>query len=93
MVLFFIGIIEMLIITVWTKMVTETKVLASGMVTVFNILVWYYVLQTIIQDISNFQLVIMYALGCAVGTMASTYYFSLREKKQSEFTELQKQGN
>jgi len=92
-VLFFIGILEMLIITAWTKMVTKTKVLASGMITVINIFIWYYVLQTIVEDITNFQVITLYALGCAVGTMASTYYFSLKEKKQLVLPKLQRQEN
>jgi len=84
--LFFIGIVEMIIITFWTNAVTKTKVLASGGITVINIIIWYYVLQSIIENINNWQLVILYALGCAVGTMVSTYYFSLREKNQPVLT-------
>jgi len=80
MVLFFIGVIEMLIVTTWTRAVTKTKIMASGSITVINILIWYYVLQTIVDDITNWKMVILYALGCALGTMLSTYYFSLREK-------------
>ncbi len=83
MVLFFIGILEMLIITAWTKMVTKTKIFASGVITIINIFIWYYVLQTIVENITNWQLVILYAAGCSVGTMASTYYFSLREKRST----------
>lgn len=82
MMLFFIGILEMLIVTVWTKLVTKTQVLASGIVTVVNIFIWYYVLQTIIDDINNWRLVILYALGCAIGTAGSTYFFQIYEKKQ-----------
>ncbi|MFH1978984.1 MAG: DUF5698 domain-containing protein [Patescibacteria group bacterium] len=81
MVLFFVGIIEMLIVTTWTKFVTRTKVLASGVVTIINVLVWYYVLQAIISDITNFSLVLLYALGCSLGTVIGTYYFSLRKEK------------
>jgi len=81
MFLFFIGIIEMLIVTVWTKCVTRTKVAASGIVTMVNVLIWYYVLQTIVDDIGNFSLVVLYALGCSLGTVIGTYYFSSIEKK------------
>ncbi len=53
------------------------------MVTMVNILIWYYVLQKIVDDISNWQLVFLYALGCAVGTVISTYYFHVDEKTKN----------
>lgn len=81
MVLFFIGIVEMLIVTLWTKLVTKTKIVASGLVTMVNIFIWYYVLQTILNDINNWYLVLSYALGCAIGTSASVYFFEIIEKK------------
>lgn len=83
MVLFFIGIIEMLIVTLWTKMVTKTKVLASGVITMVNVLIWYYVLQKIVDNISNWHYALMYAAGCSIGTVISTYYFHLRESKEA----------
>ncbi len=85
MMLFFVGIVEMIIVTVWTKMVSDTQVVASGVVTMVNILIWYYVLETIVNDIGNWQLVALYAVGCAVGTVITTFYFKkreMREKKQ-----------
>lgn len=81
--LFLVGILEMIIITVWTKVVTDTKVLASGIVTMINIFIWYYALQQIIEDISNWQLVAWYALGCSIGTAASTYYFQWKEQREA----------
>ena len=38
--LFIIGIIEMIIITAWTKVVSDTKVIASGIITFINILIF-----------------------------------------------------
>lgn len=84
MMLFFVGVVEMIIVTLWTKMVVETRVLASGVVTMVNILIWYYVLQKIVDDINNWQLVVLYALGCAVGTVVSTYYFHKSESFQTK---------
>lgn len=82
MILFFIGIVEMLIVTTWTKLVMRTRILASGAVTMVNVLIWYYVLQSIVNDINNWMLVVLYAFGCAVGTVIGTYYFSSRENKE-----------
>ena len=87
MILFFIGILEMLIVTIWTKMVTNTKVLASGGVTMINVLIWYYVLQRIIDDISNWRLALLYAVGCSLGTVISTYIFQMREQAALRATE------
>jgi len=83
MMLFFIGVIEMIIISTWTKVVTETKVVVSGLVTIINVLIWYYVLQTVVNDVTNFKLVAMYAAGCAIGTMLSTAFFRLNDAKKS----------
>lgn len=79
MALFFIGILEMIIVTAWTKTVTKTQVIASSMVTMINVLIWYYVLQTIVDDISNWQLIVLYALGCAIGTAITMVYFQKSE--------------
>jgi len=80
--LFFVGILEMLIVTIWTKVVTKSKVLASGVVTVINVMIWYYVVQTIVDNISDWKIALMYALGCAIGTAGSTYFYQIVEKKK-----------
>ncbi len=72
----------MIIATVWTKVVTKTQIVASGVVTMINVLIWYYVLQRIIDDISNWRLVILYAFGCALGVSLSSYFFSRQEEKE-----------
>ncbi|MBU4217148.1 DUF5698 domain-containing protein [Candidatus Parcubacteria bacterium] len=79
MTLFFIGVIEMVIVTAWTKVVTKTQVLASGAITMVNVLIWYYVLQQIVGDISNWRIAFIYAAGCAVGTVISVYLFKRYE--------------
>ncbi|KKQ82488.1 MAG: hypothetical protein UT05_C0001G0077 [Parcubacteria group bacterium GW2011_GWF2_38_76] len=77
--LFMVGIVEMMVVTAWTETVTKARVIESGMVTIINIFIWYYVLDKIVNDIENFNLVLVYALGCSVGTMIGTYYISTRE--------------
>ncbi|HBM45946.1 TPA: hypothetical protein DDZ75_03150 [Patescibacteria group bacterium] len=69
----------MMVVTAWTETVTKARVIESGMVTIINIFIWYYVLDKIVNDIENFNLVLVYALGCSVGTMIGTYYISTRE--------------
>lgn len=82
-ILFFVGVIEMIIVSCWTKMVTDSKVLLSGAVTIVNIFIWYYVIETVVTDISNMWLIVMYAVGCALGTMLATYYFGRQQKKSA----------
>jgi uncharacterized protein YebE (UPF0316 family) len=82
MFIFLLGIVEMLVVTAWTETVTKAKVLASGVITTVNVLIWYYILDRIINNIDNTFVVVVYALGCAAGTMIGTYYLSQREKKQ-----------
>lgn len=77
--LFIVGVVEMIIVTTWTETVTKARVLESGMVTIINIFIWYYVLDKVVNNIENFSLVLVYAFGCSIGTMLSTYYLSKRE--------------
>jgi uncharacterized protein YebE (UPF0316 family) len=78
MLLFLIGIVEMLVVTAWTKFVSETRILASGAITMINVLIWYYVLQSILVNLHNWPIVFLYASGCAVGTMIGGYLLEAR---------------
>lgn len=80
MTLFFVGILEMIIATIWTKFVAENKIFASGAITMVNIIIWYYVLQTIVYNINNLYLVLLYGLGCSIGTVLSNLIFKYYRK-------------
>lgn len=86
MALFFVGVVELLIVTVWTKLVSKTQVLATGFVTIVNVMIWYYVLQAIVNDIANWKVALLYALGCSLGAMIGTYAFQIRESKTKKIT-------
>ena len=79
--IFFVGIVEMIIATTWTHFVSKNMILSSGSITFINILIWYYVLEKIINNLDNVWIVLFYALGCAIGTMISIYYLDCKEKK------------
>lgn len=64
----------------WTRFVSESKIMASGLTSVVNIFIWYYVLQSVIDHIEDINLVALYAAGCAVGTMITTAYFRYHNK-------------
>lgn len=86
MILFFIGIIEMIVISSWTHVVSETRVIASGLITVVNIFIWYYVLQSVVDNIGNIQTILLYALGCAIGTMLTTAWFRFKSAREKQPT-------
>ncbi len=89
MLLFFVGIIEMVIATTWTKVVSDSQIIASGLITMVNIFIWYYVLQMVVDNINNWQLVGLYAFGCAIGTVCSTMYFSHKARRLAEKSALE----
>ena len=84
MILFFIGVLEMIIVSYWTKLVSETRVMASGMVSVVNIFIWYYVLQAVIEDVHNVMGIVVYAAGCGLGTMITTGYCRYVNERKAE---------
>ena len=83
MLMFLIGMGEMVIATLWTKYVAETRIAASSTITILNIFVWYYVLRMVMEDINNFSVIVFYALGCGLGTALSLIVpeYILKNKK------------
>jgi len=79
MMLFFIGLVEMVIATTWTRFVSQGKMFASSFVTFVNILIWYYVLRQIISDVNDWTVIVLYALGCALGTWIGMHLFEKKE--------------
>lgn len=83
LVLFGVGVIEMLIAALWTSYVSRQKIMASGLITLINITIWFYVLQAIIDNINRWNILVFYALGCAGGTMLATWYTSRFANRQN----------
>ncbi len=69
---FVIGVVEMFIVALWTKTVSGSQVLASGVVTFVNILIYFWVLEAVLSSVNNTPLIVTYALGCALGTMLAS---------------------
>jgi uncharacterized protein YebE (UPF0316 family) len=80
MAILFIGLIEMLVVGVWTKTVTRCQVIASGIVTIFNVFIWWIILRQVLDNIDNLETICWYAIGCSIGTMLSSILFKSREK-------------
>ena len=81
MTLFIIGILEMIIVTTWTKAVANTQVVISAVVTFVHIMIWYYVIRSLTSDINNWSIALWYASGCTIGTLLCTWYFQWRENR------------
>lgn len=77
MTLFFVGVVEMIIVAFWTKVVSQSKVAMTGAITVINIFIWYYVVSVVVENIGNWTTIASYALGCAIGAMIG----AVEEKK------------
>ena len=70
--LFFVGIVEMVIASLWTRYVSAGKKYIGGLITFVNIYIWYFVLRTVLENINNTTIVFVYAVGCAIGTVIGT---------------------
>jgi hypothetical protein len=69
MILFFVGIIEMVISASWTKAVSKASVGYTGAITTVNILIWYYVIRVVVENLDNWFAIIPYTAGCVIGSM------------------------
>ncbi|OGG63604.1 hypothetical protein A3D66_01980 [Candidatus Kaiserbacteria bacterium RIFCSPHIGHO2_02_FULL_50_9] len=94
LIIFLIGMAEMVLSTLWTKYVQEKSVVGSTAVTMVHVFVWYYVLRTVIDQIDNIGIVVAYALGCGIGNVAAHYFgeyskkkLAIRRRKKSKTTQ------
>lgn len=86
MLILFIGMAEMVFSTLWAKYVQETRVYASTMVTVAHVFVWYYILRTVVDQINNIGIVVMYAAGCGIGNFLAILIGETIRKQQAART-------
>lgn len=77
---FAIGVVEMFIVALWTKLVSDSRVTASAVVTFVNTVMYFYVLEALLSHVDNTPVIISYALGCAVGTVAASHPAFLKKK-------------
>jgi len=89
--LLFVGIVEMIIVATWTKAVSKSNVVQTGLVTSVNILIWYYVLRQVVENLDNWGAIVPYTLGCAIGAMIGTVerkQWTVVAKRLNKFTGL-----
>jgi len=89
---FAIGVVEMFIVALWTRLVSGSQVIASGIVTFVNTILYIYVLEALLTNIHDAPLIAGYALGSALGTMlAATPKFEHGFKYIYAFVQLKMQ--
>ena len=76
MVLFFVGVIEMVIAAYWTKSVARAKVTRTGAITIVNIFIWFYMIRIVVDNLDNWMAIVPYAVGCAIGAMLGSAFDS-----------------
>lgn len=80
MLIFVIGMAEMVLSTLWARYVQDKSIAGSTSVTMIHVFVWYYVLRTFIDQIDNIMIVVAYALGCGVGNVIAIVIGEYSEK-------------
>lgn len=69
MILFFVGIIEMAISAWWTRSVAKADVVSTGAITGVHLLIWYFVLEQVMENIHDWSTIAPYMVGCMAGAM------------------------
>lgn len=83
LIFFAIGVVEMFIVTAWTRIVVGSHVLMSGAVTMVSVLIWYYVIDAIVSNAMTLPVVLTYTVGCAIGAMIGTYYVGKPKRNET----------
>lgn len=65
--LFVAGFAEFVIKVVDYKAMQRSKCLYSSIITIISIYVWFYIIASLVNDLSNLKLLFTYAMGCAIG--------------------------
>lgn len=81
MILFLIGIVEMVIATFWTKSVAKANTAMTGAITFVNIFIWFYVIQQVVENLDNWTALVPYAAGCTIGAMLAAADYGAFLKK------------
>lgn len=71
--MFLVGVLEMIVVSAWTKAVASQRLWLSGILTLANVSLWYFILRIIIDYIDSLLIFGVYALGCSIGTMGEIW--------------------
>jgi hypothetical protein len=72
MILFIIGVIEMALNASWTKSVAKADTAMNGVITGIHLVIWYIVLQQVVNNLNDWTAILPYFAGCVAGSMLGT---------------------
>lgn len=78
--MFIIGAIECFLSAMNTKFLQRNKKLPCFIISYANILIWYYVLRIVIDDLTNLYIINLYALGFALGDVLALLFDNYLDK-------------
>jgi len=87
--IFVIGLVENFVSTWQLKVISKDYHITAGLLDILNVLIWYFILRLMVENINNVNLAVMYAIGSGLGTYLSARYFEdwltirLRKKKKT----------
>ena len=62
-----VGFLEMLFWSLQTKALVKDRMLNTFIFTFISIVIWFYVVSKVAENVNNLWLMIAYALGCGAG--------------------------
>jgi multidrug transporter EmrE-like cation transporter len=75
-----VGLIEAFGTTINSKFRQKSHKLRSFITAFINIIIWYYLIYLVIQNINNLKLVLIYAVFYATGDVLALYFDNYLEK-------------
>lgn len=78
--LFIVGIVENFLLALNIKFLQRNRKLHCFIVSYFGILVWYYIISTVVENLHIFVIIHSYALGFASGDVLAIYFNQYLER-------------
>ena len=82
--IFIAGFFEFVIRVIDYKAIQRSKCFYSAIITFINIWVWYYIIASVVENLNNFWLIFVYAIGCALGNYV-TLKLDMRNQKNVNY--------
>jgi uncharacterized protein YebE (UPF0316 family) len=77
---FLVGFIECFCSTLNTKFVVRNNRLLSFLTAFLNILIWAYVVALTVENIKNFSIIVIYAIGFGIGVLFAIQFDKYLDK-------------
>jgi len=64
---FIVGVLEMLFWALQTKSLIKDKMLHTFIFTFVSVVIWFYVVSKVAENVNNLWLMVAYSVGCGLG--------------------------